>query len=213
MFLISQIGGYLRLSQDPGHSRAIKYVKQLWGIRRLVIVCPFVGAGMAYNYGKLTKDVIAEIFPPAADPPFRNQSLLLAQFERLDLEISWNVVLCWGRLGDHFVRSEGVCGWRVSTPPARAEVQQRPDNVVSYHCILSAIRPVRRPQKSAVMLLCPISWLPLLTDPSHSAGKEWCDGRHVFCAPVGPTHPAFSPFLPGDDERHPIQKCRSACSA
>jgi hypothetical protein len=43
---------------------------------------------MAYNYGKLTKDVIAEIFPPAADPPFRNQSLLLAQFERLDLEIS-----------------------------------------------------------------------------------------------------------------------------
>lgn len=24
--------------------------------------------GMAYNYGKLTKDVIAEIFPPAADP-------------------------------------------------------------------------------------------------------------------------------------------------
>ena len=24
--------------------------------------------GMAYNYGKLTKDVISEIFPPAAEP-------------------------------------------------------------------------------------------------------------------------------------------------
>ena len=84
--------------------------------------------------------------------------------------------------------------------------------IIAYWDILSAIRPVRRPQKSAVMLLCPIWWLHLLTDPSHSAGKVWCDGHHVFCAPLGPTHPAFSPFLPGDDERHPIQKCRSACS-
>ena len=29
---------------------------------------PLILPGMAYNYGKLTKDVIAEIFPPAADP-------------------------------------------------------------------------------------------------------------------------------------------------
>ena len=40
----------------------------------LVVIFSFVGAGMAYNYGKLTKDVIAEIFPPAADPPLCNQT-------------------------------------------------------------------------------------------------------------------------------------------